>query len=258
MKIVIKENQLSKLIKSYLDSQNWKVWDEGDGEFNVSDGGFGKDIFKYRIQYSSTIPDHNFNVIYISEDLITKINNLFSMVNLDSIKAIIDWFNKKYDKNLTMDDFEWLPNSETYEVVDDDMNESLTKKKLVEGMQISDDAPDWVKEFYTLPREGRIEHIEKYKKHIQKLLPRIVEFFKTKFGDDLVHLFVKTKRSHYGNEIYSTDKIVLDFRFSDSASNVNQLKREVFNDLNSFFNIDVSYYGTPLDLDFYKTEWQKF
>ena len=44
-------------------------------------------------------------------------------------------------------------------------------------MQISDDAPDWVKEFHTLPREGRIAQIEKNKKHIIKLLPKIVNFF---------------------------------------------------------------------------------
>lgn len=255
MKIVIKENQLSKLIKSYLDSQNWKVWDLDDGEFDVSDGYNGENIFKFRLQFSSTDPEHSFDVLYINESIIHLVNKLFSMDPTDSRRLIIDWFNKKYDKNLTVDDIEWFG----WESEEEDyLNESLTKKKLVEGMQISDDAPDWVKEFHTLSREGRIEHIEKYKKHIQKLLPRIVEFFKTKFGDDLVHLFVKTKRTHYGNENYSTDKIVLDFRFSDSASNVNQLKREVFNDLNSFFNIDVSYYGTPLDLDFYKTEWQKF
>ena len=129
-------------------------------------------------------------------------------------------------------------------------------------MQIDKDAPHWVKTFHDLPREGRIEQIEKNKSNIEKLLPKINKFFKMKFGNNLVELKVTNeedvKRRHYGNENYSTDKIVLDFRFSDSASNVNQLKREVFNDLNSFFNIDVSYYGTPLDLDFYKTEWQKF
>lgn len=119
-------------------------------------------------------------------------------------------------------------------------------------MQISDDAPEWVKEFHTLPREGRIVMIEKNKRHIEKLLPRIVDFFENKFGDDLVKLVVKEKSAHYGNENYSTNKILLDFLFSHKTPNLNKLKREVYNDLNSFFNIDVTYYGTPLDLDFYK------
>ena len=119
-------------------------------------------------------------------------------------------------------------------------------------MQISDDAPDWVKEFHTLSREGRITQIEKNKKHIVRLLPKIVNFFESKFGDDLVKLMVKEKSAHYGNENYSTNKILLDFLFSHKTPNLNKLKREVYNDLNSFFNIDVTYYGTPLDLDFYK------
>ncbi len=38
----------------------------------------------------------------------------------------------------------------------------VIRKILREGMQISDDAPDWVKEFHTLPREGRIEIIKPY------------------------------------------------------------------------------------------------
>jgi hypothetical protein len=130
---------------------------------------------------------------------------------------------------------------------------SLIRKILREGMQISDDAPDWVKEFHTLPREERIAMIEKNKKHIQKLLPKIVNFFESKFGDDLVKLIVKEKGVHYGNELYSTNKILLQFRFSDKTSEkVVKLRREVLNDLRSFFNIEVEYYGTPLDLEFFK------
>jgi len=120
MRYIIQESKLNKLVFLYLDSQNWHTWDIGDGEFNVADGEYGRDVMKYRIQVSSTVPDHEFNVIYILDDLITKIRNLFSIPDLDSIKLIINWFNKKYDKNLTMNDFEWLPNSDTYYDDDDD------------------------------------------------------------------------------------------------------------------------------------------
>jgi hypothetical protein len=41
------------------------------------------------------------------------------MSNLKSIKEIINWFNKKYEKNLTMDDFEWM-DSDTYYDDDED------------------------------------------------------------------------------------------------------------------------------------------
>ena len=118
MKYIITESQINKLVFLYLDSQDWHTWDIGDGEFNVADGQYGKDVIKFRIQYSSTEPDHEFNVIYISDDLVTKMSELFSISSKNSIRAIIDWFNKKYDKNLTMDDFEWMEKSDTY--YDDD------------------------------------------------------------------------------------------------------------------------------------------
>ena len=113
-KYIITESQINKLVFLYLDSQDWHTWDIGDGEFNVADGQYGKDVIKFRIQFSSTVPDHEFNVIYISDDLVTKISELFSISSKKSIGAIIDWFNQKYDKNLTMDDFEWMPSSDTY------------------------------------------------------------------------------------------------------------------------------------------------
>ena len=136
----------------------------------------------------------------------------------------------------------------------------LIKKILREDikMNISPNAPYWVHDFQKMSKEERIGQIEKNKKDIEKLMPRIINFFKDKFGDDLVHLLIKKQKSYYGNESHSTDKIVLDFRFSEKTPNVTQLKREVYNDLNSFFNIDVTYYGTPLDLDFHKAVWQKF
>jgi hypothetical protein len=43
---------------------------------------------------------------------VTNINKIFSTSNDDSIKIIIDWFNKKYDKNLTVKDFEWMDNED--------------------------------------------------------------------------------------------------------------------------------------------------
>ena len=118
MKYIITESQINKLVFLYLDSQDWHTWDIGDGEFNVANGQYGEDVMKFRIQYSSTEPDHEFNVIYISDDLVTKMSELFSISSKNSIRAIIDWFNKKYDKNLTMDDFEWMEKSDTY--YDDD------------------------------------------------------------------------------------------------------------------------------------------
>jgi hypothetical protein len=122
MKYVLNESQFDKLITTYLDSQNWWTWDIGDGEFNVADGKYGKDLFRFRIQFSSTETDHEFNVIYISDDLVTKISGLFGVNGKIAINSIINWFNQKYEKNLTIDDFEWLQDSDTYYVDDEEEN----------------------------------------------------------------------------------------------------------------------------------------
>ena len=120
-KTIINENRIGKLVSDYLDSQKWYTWDIGDSEFNVADGEYGVDQFRFRIQYSSTVPDHHFNVIYINDGLVSKIIRLFSLPERDTIKTIIDWFNEKYDKNLTLDDFEWMDNddNDNYEEFDD-------------------------------------------------------------------------------------------------------------------------------------------
>jgi len=138
----------------------------------------------------------------------------------------------------------------------------LIKKILREEIQISDDAPDWVKEFHTLPKEGRIEMIKKNKRQIEKLLPRIIEFFEQKFGDNLVQLKVTneegTRGRYYGNESYTTNAVLLQFFFHNRTPNVTTLKKEIINDLKSFFNLHWDYYGMPLDLEFFKSVYEKF
>jgi hypothetical protein len=118
-KFIVENSKMDTMVSQYLNSQDWRTWDIGDGEFNVADGEFGKDLIRFRIQNSSTVPDHEFNVIYLEDGLVTKINNLFGLGNENSIISIINWFNGKYDKNLTRDDFEWL-DGDTYYAEDDE------------------------------------------------------------------------------------------------------------------------------------------
>jgi hypothetical protein len=117
-----KTNRINELVFNYLDGQNFKYWDEGDGEFNLSDGDNGGDVIKYRIQNSSIVPGHEFEVIYIDDYLVERINELFSMEDRESIRKVIAWFNKTYDKKLTADDYEWMVNSDTFYAEDDEDN----------------------------------------------------------------------------------------------------------------------------------------
>jgi hypothetical protein len=52
--------------------------------------------------------------------LITKITKLFSVSSESSIEAIINWFNKKYNKSLTVKDFEWIESDDYYDDEDED------------------------------------------------------------------------------------------------------------------------------------------
>jgi len=133
----------------------------------------------------------------------------------------------------------------------------LIKNILRENSRISPDAPNWVEAFQTMSREDRISQIVKNKKDLERILPRIVEFFKDKFGKYLLKFEIEESGLHYGNENYTSKTINLIFYLSESTPNVNGAKREIFNDLNSFFNINVSYYGTPLEFEVYKMSWQK-
>ena len=108
LKFIVENNRMDTLVSQYLNSQDWYTWDIGDGEFNVTDGYEGKTKFRFRIVSSSTVPDLSFDTIYINDSVITQIMKLFGMESNDATKSIINWFNKKYNKNLTIEDFEWM------------------------------------------------------------------------------------------------------------------------------------------------------
>lgn len=127
----------------------------------------------------------------------------------------------------------------------------LIRKILRESRQIPDDAPEWVKRFNKLPREERIEDIEQRKIKIGMILPNIIEFFKDKFGDDLEKIEIGKKRVTYGNESHSTERWVINFYFSPQSQIIPRAEyyNEVVRDLTNFFNVDITYYGMPLDIE---------
>jgi len=110
-----------------------------------------------------------------------------------------------------------------------------------------------LKEYSSAPqgsKEERIIEIEKRKEHIDRILPLMIQLFKDKFGNDLVKIEVDDKKVHYGNELYSTTIKNLKFFFSDEPKQ--NYKKEILRDINSFFGIDITYYGVPLYVEVYK------
>jgi outer membrane usher protein FimD/PapC len=120
MKYIITESKINEFISTYLNGQNFKYWDQGDDEFNLSGGVNGDDVIKYRVQYSSMVPDHSFEVIYIDDALVTNVSRIFSIPLKDSVSAIISWFNTKYEKNLNLDNFEWMNHDGDFDVEEED------------------------------------------------------------------------------------------------------------------------------------------
>ena len=46
--------------------------------------------------------------------------------------------------------------------------------------------PEWLKDFESKSREGRVEHIENNIARNRKLMPKIIEFLESKLGDNLI------------------------------------------------------------------------
>jgi hypothetical protein len=135
----------------------------------------------------------------------------------------------------------------------------LIRKILRESGQIPDDAPEWVKRFNKLPKEDRIQDIENRKDKIENLIPNIINFFEDRFGDELEKIVINQKKVHYGNELYSTDKLVINFYFYEPSQMFPRAKyyNEVVRDLTNFFNIDITWYGMPLDIEIHVKKREK-
>jgi hypothetical protein len=140
----------------------------------------------------------------------------------------------------------------------------LIRKILRESMNISPDAPDWVKKFHELPKEERIEFIENNKKRIEKLTPVIIKFFKEKYGDYLDRIDVGEHKTYYGSEGHSMNEVQYKFYFNeiDKINNDNNIREiyahQIIRYLKDYFNIDVEFYGVPLSLKFFVKTWREF
>jgi hypothetical protein len=52
--------------------------------------------------------------------LVTNVSRIFSIPLKDSVSAIISWFNTKYEKNLNLDNFEWMNHDGEFDVEEED------------------------------------------------------------------------------------------------------------------------------------------
>lgn len=119
-KLIVENDKRSSIVAKYLDSQDWKPWDIGDGEFDIADGEFGKNLLRFRISESLTVPGKTYETLYIEDSLVSKLMNVFNMTANQSVLLIINWFNKKYDHNLTINEYESANQYDAWDEEDED------------------------------------------------------------------------------------------------------------------------------------------
>ena len=107
--------------------------------------------------------------------------------------------------------------------------------------------------------EKTIEEIKSNKKRIIKLLPKIVDFFESRFENDLYKLEVNEDSSvYYGMENFSMERVELVFYFNQiPKGSENIIRREIIGNLRDLFNVDMTRYGVPLDVSVYVKTWTK-
>ncbi len=113
-KYLITENRLNDLVYSFLDSKDWYTKDD-DGKLDISNKSDGEPVLRYRDRVTDK------PTLFISEDLAREVFRLFHLGQVSGLTRIVEWFNEKYDKNLTYNNADWMMiYDEFYSDFDDD------------------------------------------------------------------------------------------------------------------------------------------
>jgi len=99
-----------------------------------------------------------------------------------------------------------------------------------------------------------VEDIQGLKEYIESILPKILKYFKNKYGDELVKIDVDKTEVLFGYEDLRMEIPQLQFYFSESVINRTE---EIFNDLKNIFDIDMKSYGVPLSIRVYEQTWKR-
>jgi hypothetical protein len=102
--------------------------------------------------------------------------------------------------------------------------------------------------------EDRIQEIRRRKQYVEKILPKILKYFKIKFKNELSKIDVEPVFVKYGQEDLVIDIPRLEFYFNESLMNRAQ---DIKNDLKDVFDIDLIRYGYPLGLRVYEQTWKR-
>jgi hypothetical protein len=99
-----------------------------------------------------------------------------------------------------------------------------------------------------------IQDIKDMKEYIERFLPKILKYFKSKYKNDLVKIDLETKNVLFGHEDFIMEIPLITFYFSESVVNRAQ---EILDDLKNYFSIDMKKYGVPLSVRVYEQTWKR-
>jgi hypothetical protein len=108
--------------------------------------------------------------------------------------------------------------------------------------------------FDEMSLEDRVQEIRRRKEYVQKILPKILKYFKIKYKDELLKIDVESVFVKFAEENLVLDIPRLEFYFNQSLINRAQ---DIKNDLKDVFDIDLIRYGYPLGLRVYEQTWKR-
>jgi hypothetical protein len=105
-------------------------------------------------------------------------------------------------------------------------------------------------------RKQKETYVRRKLEQLQNIYPHIEKYFETKFGDK-VELDGSIRDKHLGNDNLSIQGIHLRVFIKESNSiKAQDIKSEIWSDLQSIFGLDLRSYGEPIDIEFLKIEWK--
>lgn len=101
-----------------------------------------------------------------------------------------------------------------------------------------------------------IEKIQKNEKLVAKVVPMIVKYIKAKYGNDVRVKTTDIKTYHADDEYTAKCKLIEVFVLNEKLLAA-EIKHKLYNEITSVFGIDMTKYGSCLDLKVYKVKWEK-
>lgn len=105
-----------------------------------------------------------------------------------------------------------------------------------------------------LSDEEKREEIIRRKDHIEKLLPKIVKYFKIKYKGEIEKIEVEYRPTLFGGLNLKLEYPRIDFYFNEST--LPNRAYSITADLRDVFDIDISMYGVPLGIRVLEKTWK--